>query len=232
MDYCNRHNNPVVINIHRSPAWARGDGYRCSLPTDNADLVRFVLAAIERYKPEAIEVWNEVETTGAVSAQIDWCCGCASPQEYNSALSAVYEAVKAAYPEVLVVGGSLLSVDSAWSNAWLALAPKMDAVTFHYYRNYGQSLDTSELQSDIAYLRSRTSAAVWLGETSLLCDPASGACGDDFRARQADWLKAVLSTDAEKIFWYSQTDADWMSCNMVDYSTAYPAFDVFREAIP
>lgn len=234
MAYFNQHNVPVLINFHRSPAWARSSQYLCALPNEPAqdDFIRFVLAVVERYSVEAIEIWNEVEMDGETSSRLYWCCGCGTVAEYNTVLNAVYDAVKIQYPELLVVGGSLISVSSVWTQTWLATDPKMDILSFHYYRTYAVGVEPSVvgLQSAIAQLKTYSAKPLWLDETALLCDPSYMTCDTTFREQQAQWLEMVYPlTGIEKIFWFTHNWAGWKECNMVNEITdiTYPVFDLF-----
>ncbi len=95
----------VLLSIPKAPDWARPAGDDRSVegpPADYSTFARFLGEVTQRYKGrvQAIEVWNE---------QNLWYEGGGSPMppaNYVAMLSAAYQAIKAADPNMIVVSGA------------------------------------------------------------------------------------------------------------------------------
>jgi len=95
----------VLLSIPKAPDWARPAGDNRSVegpPADYGTFAKFLGEVATRYKGrvQAIEVWNE---------QNLWYEGGGSPmppEQYVAMLSAAYQAIKAADPNMIVVSGA------------------------------------------------------------------------------------------------------------------------------
>ncbi len=95
----------VLLSIPKAPDWARPAGDDRSVegpPADYGTFARFLGEVAQRYKGrvQAIEVWNE---------QNLWYEGGGSPmppEQYVAMLSAAYQAIKTADPNMIVVSGA------------------------------------------------------------------------------------------------------------------------------
>lgn len=232
LDLLYRYGHPLMILFHNSPAWARSEPYNCRLP-DVAywdDYGTFILAAIDRYRPQAIEIWNEPEA-GISDGALMWCCGCVEePQELVDLYAYLYPIIKAAHPEVVILGGALTQADTAWAREFLAAHPRMDALSWHYYSWHkdGQtSASTAGLTARRDQLTSLGYTTQWLTETAHVCSLT--VCGDEFRAVQAKWMQAVAGVPGfEVLIWYTTPFVNWAGCNMIDGAVEYPVWDAFE----
>jgi hypothetical protein len=116
----------VVARIDIVPQWARplGSTDRYLDPEHYADYADFVVAFLERYRPQGVRhviIWNEPNLS------IEWGRRKPDPAAYAELLKVVYPRVKAAVPDALVIAG--------------ALSPQPDMV------------DNDERMSDLLYLR-------------------------------------------------------------------------------
>lgn len=226
---------PMLFGFHNSPAWARNTDLPCTLP-DSAHInnyIAFILAAIDRYHPQAIEIWNEPESWSDELS--GWCCGCVpTPIEYTNVLNQVYTAIKSKHPDIIVVGGALVQgADSDWAVDWFKTNPKMDIVSFHYYAYYYTEMSTPStagLSARIAAVQSMTDVPIWLTETSLLCTLDALYCTENFRSLQDIWLQLVYPIEGvEKIFWFTQNEVGWYRCSMLNErrDIVYPVYNSF-----
>jgi spore germination protein YaaH len=96
----------VLLSIPKAPAWARPAGDNRNVegpPADYNTFARFLGEVTNRYKGkvQAIEVWNE---------QNLWYEGGGQPmppEQYVAMLSAAYQAIKTADPNMVVVSGAM-----------------------------------------------------------------------------------------------------------------------------
>lgn len=220
-------NDYLMINVHNTPAWARTTRYKCKLPDDWRYLERFIRALINRYHPEAIELWNEPEMDAETSASLQYCCGCLDPHEYRQITNLIYSNVFQDTETLLIAGGLLM--DHEWIDEMFSYPVQADAISFHHY-NYGWDTSTWRLSIERGYLQGKTTAPVWLTETSLLCD---GVCAEPFRSYQAAWFENVSRMDFPLVLWYAQNNVGWRNCNLVNEFTGtyYPAWWVLRNLL-
>ena len=222
---------PLLLMFHNSPAWSRCEPYNCRLPDSEHwfEFARFILAAIDRYHPQAVEIWNEPEA-GVSDGILNWCCGCVvDPLAYTRLLEYIYPLVKQAHPDVIILGGALTQQDTAWSRAFLASKPRMDALSWHYYSwaYAGQATVTGDALVTRRNQLAQAGYPLWLTETSHVC--ALPDCGDAFRLMQDYWLRAVADVPGlEAVVWYTTPNVDWASCEMVHGGTEYPVWDTFE----
>jgi hypothetical protein len=103
-----------------------------SSPAGIAAFGRYAAALVKAFHPRAVEVFNELNNP----KQNNSACG-VSPDCYLPLLKATYTAVKAADPNVLVVGAATAREDDAWMSRLLSLGGGnyMDAISFHPYNN-------------------------------------------------------------------------------------------------
>jgi hypothetical protein len=97
----------VLFSIVKAPAWAREGGFDGSVegpPSDPQTYANFVGAVAGRYcgkSLKAIEVWNEQ------NLHYEWGNKPLNPGEYVALLAPAFNAIKAACPGMLVIGGAL-----------------------------------------------------------------------------------------------------------------------------
>jgi polysaccharide biosynthesis protein PslG len=136
----------LVATVEGTPCWAssapaallkhcardRSGGASAWPPRNPATYAAVLSALVQRYgtKLAAIEVWNEPD-----QANEDYFAGPNKAQNYAQLLRAAYQAVKAANPGVLVLGGSLVGSNGAFLKALYAAGIKgyYDGLSVHYY---------------------------------------------------------------------------------------------------
>lgn len=101
VDAALRHKLKIMLVIVRAPQWASKSG-QGGLPSDPADLARFMRAMAARYKGKVAgyEVWNEQNLSSETGSKVD-------PAEYVALLKAVFPAIKGADPKAAVIFGGL-----------------------------------------------------------------------------------------------------------------------------
>ena len=133
----------AVLLFAQSPAWANAGAHPAYPPLpdyydDYADaLVRLVeaigterIAAVEVWnEPNSIEFWGEVEPREGTYVLVPLT----HAREYADLLNNAYDALKARFPELTVLGGSLASADLDYLNALFAAGARMDGLSLHPY---------------------------------------------------------------------------------------------------
>ncbi len=136
-----------LFTVGFAPTWARDEagklcGTACRLPPSRAmdgEWAEFVGRVAEQFPQAIIEVWNEPNLANF------WGSG-ADPQRYAELLDVAHDAVKAASPSTMVLGGALsnrqvtsgghMAIGEFLSRAYSAapsIAGNMDALSFHPY---------------------------------------------------------------------------------------------------
>lgn len=194
------------------------DGYRVTLVTLLANplydggrtvytsvgrnaLARFLAATAARYADclDAIEIGNEVN----IRANIIGVAALNRPASYVAILQAVYPAIKAAAPNVAVLGGSANSIATGFeielANA--GMLDVVDGVAIHPYRQDAANLDW-ELSRLAGQLAARGPARpLWLTEFSK--DFAAGEDSAGFLLRMVTLMSSVGIAHAD---WYALVD--------------------------
>ena len=166
---------------------------------------RYGVALAERYPDQvrALEVWNEING--------NWCDG-ACPQDragtYVGLLDAAWRALKAAAPDVTVVGGSTAGAPLPF---WRELADRgvfdrLDVVSVHIYRQEPEGAER-EIEDLRALMRERgVDRPIWVTETG------GGGPTPEQRRAAAVWLVKEMtllrSADVARIYWYLMRDYD------------------------
>jgi len=133
----------AVLMFAQSPAWANGGAPPAHPPRpehhrDYADALARLVAAIGPERVAAVEVWNEpnsVEFWGEVEPRAGTyvLVPLAYAREYADLLKAAHHALKARFPDLPVLGGSLASADLDYLKALFAAGARMDALALHPY---------------------------------------------------------------------------------------------------
>jgi hypothetical protein len=121
----------VLMMVQDTPAWANGGQGPNVPPADPADIGPFLTMLAARYHPqgvEAIEIWNEPDTSRFWKPAPD-------PRAYTALLRSAYTAVKAGAPGMKVVFGGTSGNDYAFiSRAYAAGAQgHFDVMATHPY---------------------------------------------------------------------------------------------------
>jgi hypothetical protein len=238
MAYYRANGYKVLLNTQHAPTWARlYPDLDCSPPASAYidDWIRFVDDLIERYKPEAIELFNEPE---ALPGGAFWTtCFGDNPIYYASIVSQAYQQLKPKYPAIVFVAGALIlgnDFDRAWIHLFIENLVGIDAISFHSF-NYDSNISSGLLESKRDYLAGLTNYPLWLTESALLCKP-EWECGEAFRERQAIYLRNSFEYAVGHLaayFWYSHNNVDWNNCELInEYKRRwYPAWFQFEQLI-
>ena len=153
---------------------------------------------------DTVEIWNEYNGS--------YCTGPATnnrAQYYTSMLQAAYAAIKAARPDVRVIGGAAVPAPAPWFQSLFAdgAQDSMDIIAVHPYRSIPEGVETNmaELQAlSASYNHGNGPKPIWATE-----------CGaDDFanpgRQDMARYLVRLMtlmrSAGVERMFWYLAYD--------------------------
>ncbi len=237
----------VVVNFAHSPHWATDgshpDGTAESLwsPPLGANVAHYVSSLLKVH--EAIkaagaldtvvgwEIWNEPNTTtywknGGVRANTDVQIELSEVQNYVNVLNQSYDALKAADPAAVVLGGSLAGCDFDYLAKMYELGAKFDGLAVHPYPkanpfNNGLTYGPNEIDSRDPL------ALVWSFKPG------------------ADALRAMMVAqgDANKKMWFTEfgwsSDSSWGAAGSPEKQAAYiteamnyvPAMDYVAAAI-
>jgi polysaccharide biosynthesis protein PslG len=99
----------ILLSVVGSPDWARPGVDGLAPPADYQDYANFVGALASRYgtRVAAYEIWDQP------NVQSNWNGKAVSGQEYVTLLTAAYDAIKAAQPEVAVISAGLAPTGGA-----------------------------------------------------------------------------------------------------------------------
>jgi hypothetical protein len=225
----------VTVGIKVVPEWARlWAGYVGSPPKPECyhDLARFLLVLIDRYRPDAIELFNEPDVGRDEAKWAEeyfgaWCIGTgfsSGGTKYGQCLKAIYPIIHEAYPNVRVIACALIgAMPSSYQFYQGAMSAGMlcDAVSFHKYIGIGGNYDA-------AFEFAALIGAKVLSETSVTAKEDS----ELLKTEQADYLKYLLSnyrnTGIEVIQWYSLANNMWGCADLVRDSIPTPAYEVWK----
>lgn len=178
-----------------------------------AELARLV---VDRYKPIAIELYNEPNVRTSEAAYPDfygaWVADGESMYQggrrYGEFCAAVYPTLQG---KTVVLAGALMARPEMIEFLQGALDAGMmaDAVSFHCY--IGERDDFTKFVDCASALRSRTRLPLVCTETAVLGD--GSAAHQAAKAEYLRWLRANLPWGVEAAVWYS-LDADWKYSNL------------------
>ena len=145
---------PLLIFAYGNTLYTEKRG----IPTTQEQIdafVRFAVKTVDEFYPKGVryfEVWNEPNNTYNPDAPFN--PGNATPAQYAALVKATYEAVKAKYPDVKILAGSMAPfngiVDVVWLEGMLKVgaADYMDVLSVHPYTySDGKSGETANLVS-------------------------------------------------------------------------------------
>lgn len=236
--------NPLLLTIMTTPGWASLDpALRCSPPHPKylPAYAEFVNAVIDRYQPQAVELYNEPEPSAElVGTGMDYFIGCWGPRGdyYAHMLQVVYPLIKAEHPDVLVAAGGL-ALDEGQREFWpqaLAFGAQghYDVLSFHGYAFYPlNEFDVLFERAD--YLRTRgETAPLWVTETSLLCLDEYVDCDAKFQRDQGDYFRHLLrysqQNQIDVFFWFTLASGGWRHSDLVEERMAKPAWYWYQAA--
>jgi hypothetical protein len=232
----------VTVGVKCVPEWARlWPGYVGSPPLAHyyTELAMFIVTLIERYHPDAIELFNEPDVDRDAAKWAEEFFGAwvinndfyRAGKLYGQCLNTVYSMVHEAYPVVRIIAGALMShADSLkFLDGAIDGGLKCDAISFHKYISMGGSFSAAfEFALDVA---NRINKPVVLSETSVLAQLDS----DELMYAQADYLRYLRENYRDScidvVQWYSLASNDWMNSDLIHGGQLTPAYEVFTNAV-
>jgi len=235
---------PLVLNIKTTPTWARQyAGYVCSPPAEHYyyDYAMFVVSVIDRYHPNAVEIWNEPETHASGIDPNSPLMGCwpnrltyfQAGKLYGEFVDYVYNIVHAYHPSVYIMAGATLldpfSKKAEFTEGMLSTQPNYDVYSIHSYLTYPK-MDYKQVLRQLDFLRRYgVDKPIWITETSLLCD---GDCGGSFEKAQADYAHYIFNLDlVDHVLWYTLYGNGWRNSDLAYARMKKPAWYVYEEML-
>jgi polysaccharide biosynthesis protein PslG len=199
------HGIRVIMTVDSTPCWAtsapaavtrgcvgsRGSAANAWPPLHPAEYGAFVAYLAQRYgtRLAAIEIWNEPDQANQL-----YFAGPEKPQRYAAILRAAYTAIKAANPQVTVIGGSLVGSNGVFLRELYAAGIKgyYDGLAVHFYTlTLGALRSIHEVQ-----LANGDSKPLWLDEFGWSsCYPRH-----KIQEEQACVTPAVQATNITQVF--------------------------------
>jgi hypothetical protein len=231
----------VTIGIKIVPEWARlWPGYVASPPKAAyyVDLANFINAAIDRYHPDAIELFNEPDVDrdvvkvyeeyfGAWCINNDWYTG---GKLYGQCLGAIYPIVHTS--NVRIISGALIGANPSsltFLQGALDGGLRADALSFHKYigvdGNYNAAFEFGTLA------RAKTGLPQVLSETSVL-SPNNVDDTDKLKQAQTDYLtflrQTYVNSTVDVIQWFSLANNGWRCADLIRGGVPMPVYDVWK----
>lgn len=222
----------LLIGTRASPKWARlYPDYPCSQPVREyySDYADFIQAVIERYKPWAVELWNEPDVErGAFGVSWSWMGCWDHGWQYSEMTRFVYSKVKR--DDIIIMTGALMLEDDTWAANMLAYEPAGDWISFHAYSYNGVPSGYDLAHDRATWLHRRTDKGVFLSEVSLL--DYTGKCTLPFQKAKAEFLEMVNSSLAtwgiEGYVWYTIGGNNWRCSDLYPG----PAYETYKSLYP
>lgn len=224
----------VTVGVKCVPEWARlWLGYVGSPPIAYyyPELAKFIMAVIERYRPDAIELFNEPDTDRDEARWAEeffgaWCIDrdfYRGGYLYGQMTDTVYSMVHEAYPNVRIIAGALMMHTKSLNflDGAIAGGLQCDAISFHKYLSPGGDFNTVfRLSMEI---RNRINKPIVLSETSIM--------GSDQQQAAADYLGYLIANREQScidvIQWYTLADNEW-SQDLIVNRKPTPAYEVWK----
>lgn len=232
----------VIIDLTGTPTWASarpaetghyGPGSDAE-PAAVSDIAAFASAVCARYHAlgtpiSAFEIWNEPKyADGGGTAQGNYFTG--TPEALAAMARAVYQAVKAVDPGVLVLSPAPTGLEYLWIagdgsgtdnlDRFLAAADGsggtgsdwVDAIAFHAYSHDGYN-NVFAIPQMVANVRACMALhgldgkPVWITETSAIAPPLDSYVVQHQQDYIARTLLLALGCGVERVVWYAWDDA-------------------------
>lgn len=174
----------------------------------------YIVAVLDRYGDivQEVEIWNEFNADNFVSGPVTTD----KPYYYTDLLKTVYATVKAAHPEVTILGGAAHSVATGYLEDLFehGALEYMDGVALHPYRNAPEHVD-DELQRLTAVME-RFGGAKPVYATEFGAEFADPAAAPDYLVKMVTMLSSAHVAES---YWYALQDQAWFR-NMGLYETS------------
>ena len=210
------------INITTSPPWMAEDRIICNLPKSWYwhRYAEFVQAVIDRYHPDAVEIWNEPDIAyGDMPPEHAYFYGCVGDGEKYAEFSD-YISENTSGADVII--GALASPYTPFITDLTAHAEHYDGLSFHCYtRLYGSLF--GDCRADYRQAALWTDRPVYLSETAVLY-----RSGLESQYEQAQLVHYEQLQDIPTVwFWYTLANNGWpveMPTDMVSRSVPRPVW--------
>ncbi len=244
VDLLHPHANLLLV-LADIPAWAlQYPEWPCGPldPAQTAAFADYAVAAVLRYQPEAVELWNEPDAPISPEAK-GWGCWSISGQEraggkaYGQAMLPAVAAIRKASPQTQILSGGLLfgcEVDGYFGcpgQDFLAgiqesgLLAVIDGVAFHAYAQWFGEDDPPNARylawKATTIRRITGDLSLWMTEGGYLCHPSAGELCESvtYREHQAAYVP-MLAQECEAqglnaCIWYSLTYNGWRYADML-----------------
>ncbi|MEM1058678.1 MAG: DNRLRE domain-containing protein [Verrucomicrobiota bacterium] len=145
---------PIFLLAYTAPGY-NTDGIIMNETAERQGFANYAAAAVTRYNAPGVvwEIWNEPNTDNFWPGY--------SADNYMGLIDAAVPAMKAADPSCFVVGGSVLDMVWAQTDAWLercfelGFANQCDGLSVHPYSGPGKSAKPERVADEIIELRNR-----------------------------------------------------------------------------
>lgn len=166
----------------------------------------YIVAVLDRYGPivQEVEIWNEFNGDSFVSGPVTTD----RAHHYTELLKVVYTTVKAAHPDIVILGGAAHSVSTGYLEDLFELGALqyMDAVAIHPYRGTAEHVD-----DEIAHLNevmARYGGAKPIFATEFGGEFADPADAPDYLIKMVTMMSSVHVAES---FWYALQDQAWFN---------------------
>lgn len=181
------------------------DGLTPYTDAGRAAYARYGRAILERYgaQIQALEIWNEYNGSFVKGPASD-----DRVTQYTAMLKEAYRQIKAARPDVMVLGGAAVTVPLPWFETIFAQGGLdfMDGVVIHPYRSRAEGVEREieALRELIASHNGGAPKPIWATEVGRFDNSERG------RRETASYLvrmsTLLLSAGVERIYWYLMRD--------------------------
>lgn len=230
----------VTAGVKCVPEWARlWPGYVGSPPIAHyyPELAKFIIALIERYRVNAVELFNEPDTDRDAAKWAEeyfgaWCIDndfYRGGRLYGQCLETVYAMVHEVYPGVRIIAGALIGAEPSslqFLDGALEGGLQCDAVSYHKYISIGGDFNAA-FRFGLAVAQ-RTPKSQVLSETSVTAKDGS----PELRRAQAEYLTYLRenyqNSCIDVMQWYTLAGNGWMNSDLIYDGQTSAAYEVWR----
>ena len=230
LELLDRQQHRLIIGVRNTPVWARTiPTYQCSAPQLQYydKFHAFLLAIIERYSPDKIEIWNEPDVPTDIPIHLTSYLGCwGTDFASGAAFGSFVEQVSEGIATPIMAGGFCLCHPGDFLAGYLLINPDIEYISFHGYAHYQQNdWDAIFLQSD--RISRATDLQQFVTETSLL--------GDVVGEEQAEYLQYIHKTAQDYpisgLLWFTMNNSGWEYADMIKGGVERPVWYIYQEIL-
>jgi hypothetical protein len=228
--------NKLLITVKNCPSWARnGLGLECNAPASEHinSYGSFVKKVADRYRPYAIEIWNEPDNIHNDPLMAEYYGSIPNVNDYLQLVKSAYLSINPSISKdhPLILAGASVNITASYAQAVIS-SPYYDGISFHdysYFRRGEARSDWSILAQNVNFVHVRTPKPIWVTETALLL--WQGDMDDDlFKHDQMDYFHFVKDNNAGAfaVIWYALVNSNWKSNDLVRNGIKTPAYSVYE----